>query len=103
MVGVRVGLQRPHDRVVRLVCRLQDRLDRARVDLTGVVIVVQHGIDDGRLLGCGIGHQIADGVGGSSKNARMIGVPAMAVSLLCAVPCSSLDNILRILNKQYLK
>jgi hypothetical protein len=37
------------------------------------MVVVEHGIDHGRTLGLGVGHEIADRVVGSSKKARMIG------------------------------
>ena len=64
MVGMGMGLQRPLDRVARLLGRLEHRLDRARVDRAGVVVVVEDRIDDRRFLGRRIGHQVADGVGG---------------------------------------
>ena len=57
-----VGLERPKDGVIRLLGSAQDRLDRARVDLVGVVFVVQHWINDGGLLGRGISDEIANRV-----------------------------------------
>ena len=64
VVGMGVGLQRPLDRAAGLLGGLQHGLDRAGVDLAGLVIVVEHRIDHGGLLGRRIGHQIADRVGG---------------------------------------
>ena len=50
VVGMSVGLERPFNRVACLLGQAQHRLDRARVDLARVVVVVEHRIDDRRLL-----------------------------------------------------
>ena len=51
VVGMGVGFEHPFDRVAGLLGGLQDRLDRARVDLARIVIVVEHRIDHRSLLG----------------------------------------------------
>ena len=67
MVGMSVRLQHPLDRISGLVGRLQHRLDGARVDRSVILIVVEHRIDDGRLLRRRVRHQIAHRVGGLVK------------------------------------
>ena len=63
VVGVGVGLERPVDADARFARCLQDRFDGARVDLAGVLIVVEHGVDDGAALRFAVPDQVADRVG----------------------------------------
>ena len=59
VVGMRVGLQHPFDSVVRLFGGHQHRLDGARIHLAGIVIVVEHGVDDSGLFRGRIGDEVA--------------------------------------------
>jgi hypothetical protein len=49
--------------IARLLGGLQHLLDRSRVHLAGIVVVVEHRVDDGGLLGRRIGDQITHRVG----------------------------------------
>ena len=50
MIGVGVGLERPVEGDASVARSLQDRFHRAGVDLAGILIVVEHGIDHGAAL-----------------------------------------------------
>ena len=67
MVGMGVGLERPHDGVALLFRHTQDGVDRADVDRAETGVVVEHGVDHRRLLGSGVGYDIAHGIGGLVK------------------------------------
>ena len=64
MVGMRMGLEYPLDRKLVLVRRRQNGFYRTDVDGAVALIEIEDGIDHRRAAGHGIGHQIADGVGG---------------------------------------
>ena len=64
MIGVGMRLQHPLDPQRIGFGGLEDRIGRCRGGLAGTVIEVEHRINHSGALGCRVGHQIADSVGG---------------------------------------
>jgi hypothetical protein len=65
-----MGLERQDDAIAVLLGEAQHRLDRTGIDLAGARIVVEHRINERRLLGGGIGDNVADRVGRLVKGTR---------------------------------